>query len=66
MERPTEIEADKWHGPYVNNKESLVDPWGVEFMLLVPGQANFDFDVISYGADKKPGGEGEDKDVTNK
>jgi len=66
VERPTDVEADKWHGPYMNSRENLLDPWGVEFVLIVPGQRNFDFDVVSYGADKKAGGEGEDQDVTNK
>ncbi len=66
IERPTDIEADKWQGPYMNNRESLVDPWGVDFILIVPGQKNFDFDVVSYGADKAPGGQGDDADVTNK
>ena len=66
IERPTDVEADKWHGPYVSNKDNLVDPWGAQFVLVVPGQANFDFDVVSYGKDGKPGGDGEDKDVSNK
>ena len=48
------------------SRENLLDPWGVEFVLLVPGQKNFDFDVVSYGHDGKPGGDGEDQDVTNK
>lgn len=49
--------------PYVENAGQLNDPWGRLFVLKVPGQKNVDFDVISYGADGKPGGEGEDADV---
>lgn len=49
--------------PYVDNAGQLNDPWGRLFVLKVPGQKNVDFDVISYGADGKPGGEGEDADV---
>ncbi len=49
--------------PYVENADQLKDPWGRLYVLKVPGQKNVDFDVISYGADGKPGGEGEDADV---
>lgn len=50
-------------GPWLDNVEMLKDPWGKPFMLKVPGEKNFDFDVISYGADAKVGGSGEDADV---
>ncbi len=44
----------------------LLDPWGNPFVLIVPGNVNFDFDVMSYGADGQLGGElSEDKDVVN-
>jgi general secretion pathway protein G len=50
-------------GPYVDKAEDLLDPWGRPFILKVPGEKNYDFDVISYGADGKPGGTDEDADV---
>lgn len=50
-------------GPYVDNADAIVDPWGRPFILKAPGEKNFDFDVISYGADGKPGGADEDADV---
>ncbi len=40
------------------------DPWGHPYLYLHPGQHG-DIDVFSYGADGKPGGEGEDADVGN-
>jgi general secretion pathway protein G len=49
--------------PYLNNDQDLLDPWGNPFVLVVPGQVNFDFDIVSYGADGAPGGEGEDADI---
>ena len=52
-----------YHGPYVNNEDALKDPWGREYILLVPGRKNVDFDIVSYGADGKEGGEGDDTDV---
>lgn len=40
------------------------DPWGNEYVYLCPG-VNSAFDIVSYGADGVPGGEDENKDVTN-
>jgi hypothetical protein len=34
------------------------DPWGGEFMLVVPGRDGTEFEVFAYGRDRKPGGEG--------
>jgi len=33
--------------------------------VVVPGTVNRDFDVVSYGADGQPGGEGDRKDIVN-
>jgi len=49
--------------PYLNNANDLIDPWGNPYVIIVPGQYNIDFDIVSYGADGQPGGEGEDADV---
>lgn len=51
--------------PYLENKSALLDPWGNAYVLIVPGQINFDFDVMSYGADGQPGGENDSKDIIN-
>lgn len=56
-------EGSKWDGPYVQNPDQLKDPWGNYFILIVPGSKNVDFDVVSYGADGQPGGEGENADI---
>lgn len=63
MQAPADVADGKWQGPYLNNKESLLDPWDQPFILKVPGEKNADFDIVSYGADKQPGGDGEAKDV---
>ncbi|MGD9689251.1 MAG: type II secretion system major pseudopilin GspG [Phycisphaerales bacterium] len=63
IERPGDVDAAAWKGPYVDNEDALKDPWGREFMLVVPGQRNIDFDIVSYGADGVQGGEGDDADV---
>jgi general secretion pathway protein G len=38
------------------------DPWDNDYQYISPG-ANGPFDVFSYGADGKEGGEGYDADV---
>lgn len=53
--------ATKWNGPYLKKKVPL-DPWGHPYVYRVPG-LNGDYDVIAYGKDGKPGGEGENADV---
>ncbi|HDR46979.1 MAG TPA: type II secretion system protein GspG [Geoalkalibacter subterraneus] len=39
-----------------------LDPWGSPYIYLSPG-VHGDYDLISYGADGEPGGEGKDADV---
>jgi general secretion pathway protein G len=47
-------------------KPQLKDPWGTEYIYLYPGLIHPDsFDVKSYGADRQPGGEGENADIVN-
>ena len=60
-ERPTG--AKKWNGPYLK-KEIPLDPWGNPYIYRIPGQHG-SYDLISYGADGKEGGEGENADVTS-
>jgi general secretion pathway protein G len=62
VERPPNVDESKWK-PYMSNEDELKDPWGNEYILVVPGQFNADFDIISYGADGQPGGEGENEDI---
>lgn len=40
------------------------DPWGNDYQYLIPGEHG-KFDVFSYGADGRPGGEGLDADIGN-
>ena len=56
--------VDKWNGPYVKDPANLKDAWGNDYRYQVPG-TNKPFDLISLGADNQPGGEGENRDVTN-
>jgi len=53
------------NGPYISKAEDLLDPWGNPYELIVPGEINPDFDIVSYGEDGVAGGEGINADITN-
>jgi general secretion pathway protein G len=41
------------------------DPWGNPYTYASPGTDGRDYDLMSYGRDGKPGGEGPDADISN-
>ena len=41
------------------------DPWGNAYRYAQPGRDGRQFDIYSYGADGKEGGEGQDADIGN-
>jgi general secretion pathway protein G len=45
--------------------DDLVDPWESPYAVVSPGLKNFEFDIVSYGADGQPGGKGGNADITN-
>lgn len=55
--------GEKWDGPYLKKNVPL-DPWGNPYNYQSPG-SHGEYDLYSLGRDNKPGGEGEDKDVTS-
>ena len=53
-----------WKGPYLRQEVPL-DPWGRAYLYESPGTRNpGGFDIVSLGRDGRPGGTGEDADVT--
>ena len=40
------------------------DPWNNLYVYVNPGPNGMDYDIISYGRDGKPGGEGFDADIS--
>ena len=52
----------RWAGPYLSPAPPT-DPWGRDYIYKNPGEHG-DVDLLSYGRDGRPGGEGEDADVT--
>jgi general secretion pathway protein G len=41
------------------------DPWGHDYLYAAPGKNGRQFDIYSYGADGREGGEGKDADIGN-
>lgn len=52
----------RWHGPYLDQDLPL-DPWGNAYQYSLPGSNGQPFALYSFGADGKPGGQGNDADV---
>lgn len=53
----------RWQGPYLK-KMPPADPWGNPYLYRAPGTQG-DFDIVSFGKDGAPGGEGEAADISN-
>lgn len=65
------------HGRFPNQEEGLqsvrpyldkdipLDPWQNAYVYRFPGEHGSEPDVLSYGADGEPGGEGVNTDVTS-
>ena len=60
-ERPVNVPT--WAGPYLP-KDIPPDPWGHAYSYKSPGEHN-EYDLSSYGADSKIGGEGENADINS-
>ncbi len=55
----------KWReGGYLEKGKIPMDPWENEFIYLSPG-LHGDYDLISYGIDGQPGGEGNNRDINS-
>lgn len=65
VERPaTSPVPDNWHAEGYLDQVPL-DPWGNAYLYRTPGETGR-FDLVSYGADGEPGGEGYDADITSR
>ncbi len=57
------VTARKWRGPYLQ-KDIPSDPWNQPYIYRIPGE-KAEFDLLSLGADAKPGGDDENADIVN-
>ena len=60
MARPSN--EQKWNGPYLQ-KSPPPDPWGQPYQYRQPGTGEAEFDLLSFGKDGKPGGDGDQADI---
>ncbi len=57
-------DAAQWNGPYMPT-DVPKDPWGHDYIYKVPGDHGDEPDIVSYGADGQPGGEGINADIVS-
>ena len=65
VEMPAQLTGTHKFPPdgYLDSKKVPVDPWGHEYVYLIPGPRGSSYEIISYGADGQEGGTGEDTDI---
>jgi general secretion pathway protein G len=56
--------VNNWHGPYLE-QDVPVDPWGRAYVYKYPGDHGDSPEIMSYGADGQPGGEGINADIVS-
>jgi len=57
-------EANQWNGPYMP-QDIPKDPWGRDYAYRYPGEHGDEPDIISFGQDGQPGGEGMNADIVS-
>jgi general secretion pathway protein G len=61
--RTRPVGVENWDGPYLP-KEIPLDPWKHPYVYRCPSEHG-DYEIISYGADGREGGEGIDRDIVS-
>ena len=57
-------EVNQWNGPYMP-MDIPKDPWGHDYAYKFPGEHGDEPDIICYGGDGQPGGEGLNADIVS-
>jgi general secretion pathway protein G len=50
---------------YLEGGKVPVDAWGNSFVYLSPGRGGESYEIISYGSDGEPGGDGDAADISS-
>ena len=58
--------TDKFPEGLLNSKTVPIDPWGHPYQYNCPGSDGSPYEIISYGADGKEGGDGYNADISSK
>lgn len=59
------IPANYPESGYLKSRTVPLDPWKRPYIYLAPGRQNEPFEILSYGADGQPGGEGANADLSS-
>ena len=57
--------ARGWNGPYLKKDEVPLDPWGNAYDYRFPVSNGAGYEIVSFGADGREGGQGEAADVSS-
>ena len=60
-----ENSANWQKGGYLDSLTLPKDPWNRDYVYFCPGRNKEPFEIVSYGADGQPGGEGEAADLSS-
>ena len=61
---PSESEGLEAIRPYLD-KEIPLDPWGNPYVYRFPGEHGFGPEILCFGSDRQPGGEGAAADIVS-
>lgn len=50
---------------YFLKPDQLIDPWDNPYAMIVPGPEGYPYEIVTYGSDRQPGGEGEAADLSS-
>jgi len=66
VSNPTDRPIANWRGPYLKKLKVPNDEWGNPFTYTIPSKRpNVPYELVSLGADGKPGGSEDDADLGN-
>ena len=63
VHRPNDPNLKNWRADG-DVKQLVKDPWGHDYVYVVPGTGGAAYDLMSFGADGAPGGTGNDADLS--
>lgn len=57
--------VDNWNGPYLQQSDLPLDPWGNPYVYRILGERTA-YQIVSYGADGQQGGTDDAADIANR
>ena len=60
------VPSDYPEDGYLDSREVPRDPWGRPYLYVAPGRDGAPFEILTYGRDGRPGGTGEDAEISTR